>query len=69
MTLTGVPESASSDPALAVNATGIRNRDGGTASRTAMTTTTGSSAATAPVTVISADRTATSSSVSASSRP
>ena len=59
-TLTGVPVSASSEPAWAEKTSGISSCDGARFSRTAMTTTTGSSAATAPLTLISAVSSATS---------
>ena len=51
---TGVPVSASSEPACAPNASGSSSCDGERPSRTAVTATTGSSAATAPLTLISA---------------
>ena len=54
MTFTGVPVSASIEPACAENASGRSSFDAGVPSRTAISTTTGSSAATAPLTVISA---------------
>ena len=54
ITFTGVPVSASSEPAWAAKASGISSCDGERPSRTAITTTTGSSAATAPLTLISA---------------
>ncbi len=54
ITLTGDPVSASSEPAWAPKASGIRSCDGDMRSRTAITATTGSSAATAPLTLISA---------------
>ena len=54
MTFTGEPVSASSDPAWAANASGISKPDGGCRNRTAVTTTTGTSAATAPLTEINA---------------
>ena len=60
--------SASSDPAWAANTSGMSSCDGGRPRRTAMTTTTGSSAATAPLTLISAVSRATSSIVSTSRR-
>ncbi len=59
-TFTGVPVSASSDPECAANTSGISSCDGARPSRIAITTTTGSSAATAPLTLISAVSTATS---------
>ena len=61
---TGVPVSASSEPACAPNASGSSSCDGERPSRTAVTATTGSSAATAPLTLISAVTPATSSSIS-----
>ena len=54
MMFTGVPVSASIDPACAENASGISICDGDRAARVATTTTTGMSAATAPLTLISA---------------
>ena len=63
-TFTGVPVSASIEPACAPNTSGIRSCDGGRFSRTAITTTTGSSAATAPLTLISAESTPTNSIIS-----
>ncbi len=57
--LTGVPVRASSEPAWAANASGISRLDGERDSRTATTTAIGSSAATAPLTVMTAARTAT----------
>ena len=56
-TLTGVPVSASIEPACAPKTSGISSCEGGRLSRTARTTTTGSSAATAPLTLISAEST------------
>ena len=53
-TFTGVPVRASIEPAWAANASGISSCDAGIASRTAMTTITGSRAATAPLTLMSA---------------
>ena len=61
MTFTGVPVSASIEPAWAPNTSGISSCDGERPRRTAMTTMTGSSAATAPLTLIRAVRPATSS--------
>ena len=61
ITLTGDPVSATSEPACAPNASGMRIWDGDMRRRTAITATTGSSAATAPFTLISAVSTATSS--------
>ena len=49
-TFTGVLVSASSEPACAPKASGSSSCDGGRPSRTAITTTTGTSAATAPLT-------------------
>ena len=66
--MTGVPVSASSEPAWAEKTSGISSCEGGRFSRTAITTTTGSSAATAPLTLISAVSSATSRPVSTSSR-
>ncbi len=60
-TLIGVPVSASMDPAWAPKTSGIRSFDVGMARRVAMTTTTGRSAATAPLTLTIAVRPATSS--------
>lgn len=65
--LTGVPVRASSDPACAEKASGISIRLGVMPARTATTTTTGISAATAPLTLISAVRTATSRQTTSSS--
>ena len=56
-----MPVSASSEPAWAEKTSGISSCDGARFSRTAITTTTGSSAATAPLTLISAVSRATSS--------
>ena len=67
-TLTGVPVSASIEPECAPKTSGIRSCDGGRFSRTASTTTTGNSAATAPLTLISAERTPTNSIISTISR-
>jgi hypothetical protein len=53
-TLTGVPVSVSIDPAWAAKTSGIRRREGNWPVRTAVTITTGSSAATAPFTLIKA---------------
>ena len=53
-TFTGVPVSASIEPAWAEKTSGIRSCEDFRLRRTAMTTTTGSSAATAPLTLISA---------------
>ena len=60
MMFTGVPVSASIEPACAENASGMSICDGGAPTRTATTTTTGISAATAPLTLMSAVSTATS---------
>ena len=68
ITLTGEPVSASSEPAWAPKASGSSSWDGDSRSRTAITATTGSRAATAPLTLISAVSTATSSIVSTISR-
>ena len=68
MTFTGVPVRASIDPAWAPNTSGMSSCDGGRPSRTAMTTTTGSRAATAPFTLMSAVSPATSSIIRTSSR-
>ncbi len=64
ITLTGDPVSASSDPAWAPNASGMRSWEDGRPSRTERTTTTGRSAATEPLTEMSAVRKATSRSIS-----
>ena len=53
-TLTGLPVSANSEPPWAANASGINNCDVGCASRTAITTTTGTSAATEALGVMKA---------------
>ncbi len=58
MMFTGEPVSASIEPAWAAKASGISSRDAGCRVRTAVTTTTGKSAATAPFTLISAVSTA-----------
>ena len=68
MTLTGVPVSASIEPACAANANGSISFEGDRPRRTAMTTTIGTSAATAPFTLITAVSSATSSIVSTTSR-
>ena len=60
--------SASIEPAWAPNTSGISSCDGDRPRRTAITTTTGSSAATDPLTLISAVRPATSSIIRTSSR-
>ena len=66
--MTGVPVKASSEPACAANTSGINSCDGALLSRTAMTTTTGSSAATAPLTLMRAVSKATRSIVSSNRR-
>ena len=58
-TFTGVPVSANIEPAWAAKARGIRSCDGDSFSRTASTTTIGTSAATAPLTLMSAVSAAT----------
>ena len=58
-TFTGVPVSASMEPACAAKTMGISSCEALRLSRTAMTTTTGSSAATAPLRLISAVSSAT----------
>ena len=68
MTFTGVPVSASIEPACAPKTSGISSCDGERPSRTPITTITGSSAATAPLTLMSAVRPATSSSIRTISR-
>ncbi len=68
ITLTGVPVSARSDPACAPKASGIINCDGCHRSRIAITTTTGTRAATDALTVMSAVSSATSNSMSTSTR-
>lgn len=55
---TGVPVRVSSDPALAAKASGMSSFDGTIPARTATTTTTGSSAATAPLIEMNAASTA-----------
>ena len=67
-TLTGVPVRASIEPACAEKTSGISSCEGARFNRTAITTTTGSNAATAPLTLISAVSRATSSMVSVRSR-
>src|SRR3954454_23916837 len=67
-TLTGVPVSASSEPAWPANTMGIKSCDGGRLSRTAITTTTGSRAATEPLRLMSAVRIAISSIIRTSRR-
>ena len=68
ITLTGDPVSAISDPAWAPNARGMRSCEDGRPRRTESTTTTGRSAATEPLTEMSAVRKATSRSISTISR-
>ena len=68
ITWTGVPVSVSNDPACAKNTSGISSCDGARRSRTAITTTTGSRAATAPLTLMSAVSPATMSIISTSRR-
>ena len=63
-TLTGVPVSARSEPEWPLNASGISRSEGRRRSRIAITTVTGISAATEPLTVTSADSTAHSASSS-----
>ena len=65
---TGEPVSASRDPALAANASGMSSCDGGWPSRTASTTTTGRRAGTDALMLMAAARTATSTMTRASSR-
>lgn len=60
MMFTGVPVSASIDPPWAAKASGMSSWLGASPARTATTTTTGISAATAPLMLISAESTATS---------
>ena len=67
MMFTGVPVSASIEPAWALNASGMSIWLGAIRARTATTTTTGISAATAPFTLISAVSTATSNPTTTSS--
>lgn len=71
MTFTGLPESASSAPALAANAIGMSRRDGRSDVRRAASTATGRSAAAAPLGVTNAASTAASSMIAAvrSARP
>ena len=57
--MTGLPVRVRSDPACAPKASGSSSFDGATTMRDAMTTTTGSRAATAPFTLMRADSTAT----------
>ena len=68
-TLTGLPVSSSSPPALPANARGMRSRDGGSDRRIAITTVIGSSAATVPLRPMRAVSPALSSMVSSSRRP
>ena len=68
ITLTGVPVSVSIDPACAPNASGSSSCEVGRPSRIASMTTIGISAATEPLTLISAVSAATSSIVSTISR-
>ena len=67
-TFTGVPVRASSEPAWPAKTIGIRSCEGGRARRTAITTTTGRSAATEPLRLMSAVSTAIRSMVSTKSR-
>jgi hypothetical protein len=67
-TFTGVPVRASIDPAWAANASGSSSREGNWLSRTAMTTTTGSRAATAALMLINAVKPATSTIIRTSRR-
>ncbi len=67
MMFTGVPVSASMEPACAEKASGISSWLGARPTRTATTTTTGIRAATAPLTLIRAVRTATSRQITTSS--
>ena len=53
MTLTGLPLSVSSEPALAANARGSSTRDGDRCARRATATLTGTNAAAAPLIVMS----------------
>ncbi len=68
-TLTGVPVRASMEPACDEKTNGIRSWEGGRPRRTAITTTTGRSAATAPLGVMTAVRSAEVRPISTSSRP
>ena len=68
ITLTGVPVSASSEPACAAKATGISSCDGERRRRTAIRTTTGVSAATEALTVMNAVTRATTAIVSTTTR-
>ena len=63
-----MPVSASIEPACAPKTSGMRSCDGGRFSRTASTTTTGSSAATAPLTLMIAESTPPKSIISTISR-
>ena len=63
-----MPVSASIEPACAPKTSGIRSCEGGRFSRTASTTTTGRSAATAPLTLMSAESTPQKSIISTISR-
>jgi hypothetical protein len=67
-TCTGVPASNSIEPQCAPKTSGISNRPGDRPRRTARTTTTGRSAATAPFTLMSALSTATASVIKTMSR-
>jgi hypothetical protein len=68
ITLTGVPVSASIDPACAANTIGSSSRDGCCRMRVAAMTTTGRNAAIAPLTLMKAVATATASMIRISSR-
>ena len=68
MMFTGDPVSANIEPACAAKASGISSREAGCRVRTAVTTTTGRSAATAPFTLINAVRAAHANIISTSSR-
>ena len=68
MTLTGLPVRARSEPACAANASGRTICDGDEPTRIARTTTMGSSAATAPLGVMSAVRPPASSMTATSAR-
>lgn len=68
ITFTGLPISTSSEPALPAYTVGISSRDGGCRVRIASTTTSGSSAATDPLRLISAVSAAHSSISATSSR-
>ena len=67
-TLTGVPVSASSEPACAANTSGMSSCEGERPTRIAITMTTGRSAATAPLRLINAVSSATTVNVRTSSR-